>query len=383
MSNVLANYNPIFYAQKALDYLHNSMGMARTVFMGLDEEYKSRQQGDTITVKRPSRFTVQDAPSNAQDLAVETVTMTLAYWREVKFKLTDKEVAIATERIIREHVAPAATELANDIDTKLALLANYVPWFTDLNASPGSVVTDMTAARKVLFDNKVPLADQANMFAMVDGTFEAGLLGNSAFTQYNGAGTTGEQSQIMGSIGKRFGLNWFANQNVQSHVKGTASTGTLALVGAHSKFGTTVTLDAVSVTGTLTAGDSFVLAGNSQRYTVLATVTASGNAFPAVAISPPLVQDYADNTVATVSLDDHVMNLAYHRNAFGLVMAKLPDELLRGLGVQVASIQDPVTGLSIRAAIYAVPNSSEVHCKLDVLYGVVALNPNLAMRMRG
>lgn len=381
MTNVLGNYNPIFYAQKALDYLHNSMGMARTVFMGLDEEYKSRQQGDTITVKRPSRFTVQDAPSSAQDLAVETVTMTLAYWREVKFKLTDKEVAIATERIIREHVAPAAIELANDIDTKLALLANYVPWFTDLTSTP--VASDLTAARKVLFDNKVPLADQANMFGMVDGNLEAALLNLTAFTQNQGSGDIGTAAQINGAVGKRYGINWFANQNVQSHVKGTASTGTLALVGAHSKFGTTVTLDAVSVTGTLTAGDSFVLAGNSQRYTVLATVTASGNAFPAVAISPPLVQDYADNTVATVSLDDHVMNMAYHRNAFGLVMAKLPDELLRGLGMQVASIMDPVTGLSIRAAIYAVPNSSEVHCKLDVLYGVVALNPNLAMRMRG
>lgn len=381
MSNVLGNYNPIFYAQKALDYLHNSMGMARTVFMGLDEEYKSRQQGDTITVKRPSRFTVQDAPSSAQDLAVETVTMTLAYWREVKFKLTDKEVAIATERIIRDHVAPAAIELANDIDTKLALLANYVPWFTDLTSTP--VASDLTAARKVLFDNKVPLADQANMFGMVDGNLEAALLNLTAFTQNQGSGDVGTAAQINGAVGKRYGINWFANQNVQSHVKGTASTGTLALVGAHSKFGTTVTLDAGSVTGTLTAGDSFVLAGNSQRYTVLATVTASGNAFPAVAISPPLVQDYADNTVATVSLDDHVMNLAYHRNAFGLVMAKLPDELLRGLGMQVASISDPVTGLSIRAAIYAVPNSSEVHCKLDVLYGVVALNPNLAMRMRG
>ena len=58
-------------------------------------------------------------------------------------------------------------------------------------------------------------------------------------------------------------------------------------------------------------------------------------------------------------------------------LPELPDEL----GAKVATVSDPVTGLSVRSRIYYVGDSSEVHVALDVLYGVKTLDNNMAVRL--
>lgn len=377
MPNQLSVYDPLFYATEALIALEAQLGMARAVFRGYDKNPQER--GSVINVPIPSTFTAQDAPSTAQDVKAGVTQITLNKWREVKFALTDKELTFTGEQIIADHIRPAAYALANDIDTNLAGLAKQVPWFVDVAATAG--VSDLTAARKILFDNKTPLFDPTRLFMMVDSDMEADLLNNSAFTQWQGSGPTGEAAQIAGFLGQRYGFNIFASQNAQTHTKGTASTATLAVVGATAAGATTITLDAVSVTGTLAAGDTFVIAGNAQRYVVTATNTASGNTFTSVAISPPLVADAADNAVVTVSLDDHVAGVAFHRDAFALAMAPL-SRLGAQLGAQIETVTDPQTGLSIRSRLYYEGNSSAVHVALDVLYGMKVLNPNMAVRLR-
>lgn len=380
MANTLGVYNPTFYAQEALIQLEKALGMAGRVHRGFEEERNSFRRGETINIRRPSTFTAQDAPSTAQDLDTETVALTLSYWKEVKFKLTDKELAFTGDRIINDHIRPAAYALADDVDQKLVGLYKDIPWYSTLNATPGSVVGDIVNPRQVLFDNSVPLGDPNMIHYMANGTLEAGLLSNSAFAQWQGAGQTGEMTQMRGAMGMRYGMNLFANQNVTSHTSGTASTGTLAVVGATTAGATTIGLDAVSVTGTLVPGDSFVIAGNTQRYAITNTVTAATNAFVGVTFTPALVANAADNAVVTVHLQDtDAENMAFHRNAFALALAPLPEHG-RDLGARVQTVQDPVTGLSIRARVYYVGDDSEVHVALDILYGVKTLDPNLAVR---
>lgn len=378
MANTLGVYNPTFYANEALIQLEKALGMAGRVHRGFEEERNSFGLGETINIRKPSTFTAQDAPSTAQDVSTETVAVTLDHWKEVKFKLTDKELAFTGDRIINDHIRPAAYALADDIDQKMTALYKDIPWFHTLNASPGSVVGDLTGPRQVMFDNAVPLG--SNVHYMVDGALEAGFLGNSAFAQWQGAGQEGVATQMRGAMGMRYGFELFANQNVSSHTKGTASTGSLLLNGAVAVGDTTVNLDAGSVTGTLVAGDTFVIAGNTQRYAVTGTFTASSNAFASVTILPAIVAAAADGTAVTVTLQTtDAENLAFHKNAFALALAPLPEHGSE-LGAKVTTIQDPVTGLTIRARIYYVGNSSEVHVALDVLYGFKTLDPNLAVR---
>lgn len=383
MSNTLAAFNPTFYSQEALIVLANSMGLANRVYRGFESQRRTYGRGDTITIPKPSTFTAQNAPSTAQDITAGSVSISLTNWKEVKFKLTDAQLAWTGEQIIAEHIVPAANAIAEAIDDALAALALNIPWYYDLNASPGSVLTDITGPHKVLFDNGVPMKDESMMHFMVDSVMQAGLLGNTSFATWNANGQAGQNVQNTGLLGRRYGFGFFGNQNVGSHTKGTASTGTLAVNGASFAVGdTTINLDAVSVTGTLVPGDTFVIAGSTQRYAVTNTTTASSNAFAGVTFTPPLVAAPADDAVVTVSLDNHTMNLAFHRNAFALVLAPLPD-MGNELGAKISSVTDPITGLSLRSRVYYDGNNSAVHVALDVLYGVKTLDPNLAVRARG
>ena len=60
-------------------------------------------------------------------------------------------------------------------------------------------------------------------------------------------------------------------------------------------------------------GDSFVIAGNTQRYAITNTVTAAANAFVGVTFTPALVAAAANNAVVTLLVDTHAANLAFHR----------------------------------------------------------------------
>lgn len=380
MANTLSNYDPIFYAQEALIALENALGMAARVHRGYEEERNTKELGQTISIPKPGTFTAQAAPSAAQDLGPSNVDITLDQWFEVKFALSDKELAYTGEKIIRDHIRPAAYALANKIDQDLAALYKYIPWYVD--AAGSADITDVINVHKVLFDNAVPMDD--NLHMMVNGQQQAYLQALSAFNQQQTAGAEGLETLRRGTIGKKFNLEIFANQNVQSHTKGTCDDTALQLVGAHSAGATSLALDAVDggVTGTLVAGDTLVIAGNTQRYAVTAVATAAGNAFATVAITPALVDDYADNAAVTVSLDNHTANLAFHKNAFALAMAPLPT-MARELGARVETITDPITGLSIRARMFYIGDTSKVYVALDVLYGLKCLDPNLACRLRG
>lgn len=382
MSNTLGVYDPIFYAQEALIQLEKALGMAGRVHRGIDQERKSFGKGSVINIRRPSTFVAEAAPATAQDITTETVVLELDQWREVKFKLTDEELAFTGERIIEDHIRPAAYAIADEMDQKLAALYKDIPWYVDLNGTTD--VGDITDVRKILADNKVPLNDPSMLHYMIAPALEASFLELSAFSQNQGAGDLGVNTQLRGSLGTKYGLEIFMNQNTPSHTPGVAADTVGAIDsgnGGYSIGDTLIHIDAMEVGGTWVAGDVFTIAGDDQKYAVTANVT-FGSGEGDVSFTPALIADAAEDAVVTGILDTHVANLAFHRDAFALAMAPL-SEMGNDLGARIATVSDPKTNLSIRSRLYYVGNSSEVHVALDVLYGVKTLNPNLAVRGRG
>lgn len=376
MPNTLNLYDPLFYAQEAIAALQRTRRFSGRVYRGFDRAPQDR--GSVINISKPSTFVAQAAPSTAQDLTPGSVQITLNKWMEVKFALTDKELTFSGEKIINDHIAPAAYALALSIDSELAALAREVPWFVD-TTSPASVA-DITAARKVLFNNGVPLDNKLHM--IVDGTLESEFLNLSAFSQQQGAGDVGVGTQENGSLGRKFGFEVSASQNVASHIAGVSADAAGALVGAHAAGGTTVTFNGVTIGGTFKAGDSFVIAGNAQRYVLTADATADGaGAVAATAITPPLAQAYAANSVITFSLVNHVMNVAFHENAFALAMAPL-STMAGQLGARVETVVDDESGIALRSRVFYIGDTSKVYVALDCLYGVRTLDPNMAVRLR-
>jgi len=383
MANSLGYFIPEFYAQEALIHLENALGMANAVYRGYDAERRVFGMGDKINIKSPSVFTTASAPGSSQDLTTRSVQLTLDNWREVRFELTDKELALSEKTIIEEHIRPAAYALADYIDQQVNALYVDVPWTYDLNGSPGSVVTDITGPRQVLFDNAVPIRDSEKMFYEVDGTMEAGLLANAAFGQWQGAGQEGVRTQVSGAMGMRYGLNFFANQNVPSHTSGVSADAVGAVVGAHAVGATSLSIDGITTAGTVTAGDTFTVAGDPQAYAIQNPETASGGAVTLdIADERGLRVAVSGSEVVTILLQGAAVpqNLAFHKNAFALAFGQLPFELPNELGARVFSVMDPVTNLAIRARLYYDGDNSKVVVVLDALFGAKTLDGDLAVR---
>ncbi len=386
-SNVLGVYNPQFYANEGLIQLEKSLGMAARVHRGYDEERRSFGKGDTINIRRPSTFTTVAAPNTtAQDTLTETVQISLTDWREVKFALTDKELSYTGERIIQDHIRPASVALADYIDQQLCQLFLGIPWVYALtmNASTAAVIGDVTVPRRLLFDNAVPMDD---LHYMVSGVGEQQLLGFANFSQWQGSGQAGVDTQLRGSIGTRYGMEFFANQNTPTYTSSTIAdvAGAINNGAGYAKGISTINFDGVSANAAFKKGDTFVLSTHSQRYVLTADVTADGTgAATGAAISPPLAVAVADNVVMTFGGSTGAGNtttqcLAFHRGAFAIAFAPLAT-IGEELGAKIAIATDPITGLSLRSRVYYMPDISEVRVCLDVLFGVKVLNPNMAVR---
>lgn len=378
MPNSLGFYNPIFYAQEALIQLEKALGMAGRIHRGYDNERRSFGKGNTINIRKPSSFLAQDAPSVAQDLNPEGLSLTLDNWREVKFALTDKDLAFTGEEMIQEHIRPAAYALADDIDRKLTTLYKKVPWFYDVGSSVG--ISDITGPYQVLFDNKVPM-DQEMLHYMVNGKLQNSLQGLGIFSDISKGGGRAEQTLMRGELGSGFGFNIFANQNVQSHTSGVSADSVGALSAKASKGASTIAISDVTDAGTFKAGDTLSIDDDPQRYVITKDATAVSGA-ATLDIFPVLSQNASSGTIVSINLKDSVYeNLAFHRNFAALATAPL-SEMGNELGAKIATVTDPKTRLSIRSRVYYIGDSSAVHVALDILYGYTILNPNLAVRCR-
>jgi hypothetical protein len=381
-TNTLSIFDPLFYANLALIQLEKQLGMANRVHRGYDKT--PTQKGSTIAIPMISTFTAQDAPGTDMNINADSINIVVDQWKEVKFALTDKELNYTQQEIITKHIRPAAYALADVIDQALCNLYKGVPWYSGTAGAVPSSVGDITGARKVMFNNAAPLTP-GMVHLMIDGNAEEAFLKLSAFSQQQGAADVGVNTQLTGSLGQKFGFEVFSNQNVKTHVKGTCSTTTLAINKTASSFpigSAAIDIDAVAVTGTLVPGDILQIAGDAQNYVVTTTSTAAGNAFSAVGIFPKLVKAAADNVVVTAVLQNGVRNLAFHRNFGALAMAPLTD-MANQLGAKVATVSDPITGLTLRSRVWYVGDSSVVKVGLDVLYGTKILDGNLACAMLG
>jgi hypothetical protein len=315
-------------------------------------------------------------PASATDLSPETVSISLNTWKGVTFCLTDKELAYTKEVIIQEHIRPAAVAVADAIDADLCALYKDVPWYV---AADGSVpVNDFTNCWKILFENKVPMQD---LHMMVNGTLMAGYMGLSAFAQWQGAGAEGVNTQMNGTLGKKYGFEVFSNQNVPTHDSGVAADAAGA-ANAQAEIGdTTLVIKSVTAGATVKTGDIIVITGDAQQYVVTANASdGNSDGVISVTIAPALKQQCLADTVVTIFLDESPNCLAFNRNAFALAMAPLSD-LGGQLGAQIATVTDPITGLSLRSRLWYDGATAKVYVSIDALWGVKTLNPNMAVRL--
>lgn len=392
MSNALGNYDPNFYAAQALVQLEKVLGMASRVYRGYDKE--PQQLGSVINLRRPTYFAAQSMPistANTTDLNTDSVAITLDQWFGVQFALTDKELSYTSERIINEHIRPAAIAVADKIDQSLNAKATEIPWYyvAQNTGTATNQITDIPAVRRRLFDNQVPTSDIHLEF---NGEREQYFLSCDTFNRYQNAGQTVTQER--GTLGEKFGFEIFANQNVGAQPAGgnfavtggtltcaTATVGSTSLsLAAATCAGSLVVGDIVQVGNTGTDGLSGLAFSANRNFVVTANATAAGNAIT-VTVSPKVSTAISAGAVSAVKLQSSSKfdNLGFHRNAFALAMAPLPETANR-MGAIVASVADPITGLSLRVTMWYQGADAKVYIRIDALWGVKVLQPDAAVR---
>jgi hypothetical protein len=376
MANVLGPYDPISYAQTALMHLKKTLGFGARVYRGYDKA--PAEKGSVITLRRPQSYAATAMPATATPLAPETVQISLTEHWGVTIELTDKEFAYTKEQIIEEQISPMSYAVSNKIDQLLNGLYKFVPWSNQVAST--LAVADITAARKVLSTNGVPMNDGRISLALSP-TLMKEALDLAAFTQHQGSGQQGADAQQSGVLGPRYGMSPFENQNAPTHTSGVSADATGALTANADVGATSIAIDSVTSGGTFKAGDHLLIAGDPQRYAITANVTATGGA-ATLSISPALKVAAPSTTVVTITLDGagtgKEVSLAFHRDAFALAMAVLPDNLP---GIQVFSARDEQAGLSLRVRRWTDGNNAKQYLGVDALFGVACLNGNLAVRM--
>lgn len=400
MSNTLGNYNPTFFANEALIQLYKALGMAGRVHRGAEDERNStgRQLGDVINLRRPTHFTaaehVAGTGTSAQDVVGENVQIQLNQHQEVKFKLSDKELAYTSERIIDEHIRPAAYALADKIDQDLHALGTKVGPKAFVSGTASSAF--ITGPRKVLRNNEVPI--DGNIHYLIDSGMEAAFLDLGIFHEARITGEGQNGAALMnGTLGQRFGVEVFASQNADVDVSALSSTatksdGTGDNVGAidngagYAANVGTITVDNFTLIETVQVGDTFGIAGDPTTYVLTAATTFAAGAGN-LTFYPALRSNVADNAVITFNLLDsieeaaNVRNLMFHRNAFALAFAPLP-MTGDGKGAMIDTVTDTETGLSLRARMYYDGDTATNYIALDALYGTQVLDGQLGAQVK-
>jgi hypothetical protein len=402
-------------AREALMQLENNLVMGNNVHREYVREFV--KVGSTVNIRRPVKFESTDgAVLDKQDVEEANTTIVVDQRKHVGWGFTTQDLTLTIEEFSERYIKPATIALAQKIDRDLTSLYYFVPNWVPVTPS-GTIATfaEFAAGAQRLDEGAVP---QDNRKAVLSPADHWALAGNQTGLFFN---TVGVPAYRRGSIGEVGGIDTFMDQNVRSHTTGTFTTGSTPLVAgaaqnvtyaAANKTTWSQTIDTdgwANATLVLRQGDVIMFAGVNavnpvpgqsgtgkdalsylKEFTVLADVTSDGSGLATVTISPPIITSGPQQTCSAAPANDaaitekgaeataYVQNLMFHRNAFALVT--VPLEMPDGVSFKA---RETHKGISMRVVKdYDIINDEDI-IRLDVLYGVKTLYPELATRING
>jgi hypothetical protein len=108
-------------AAEAIEILDNNCVMGNLVYRGYEEEFDKKVNGytvgESISVRRPTDFTVRDGATAAIQDAVEgKFTVTVDKQKGVDFKFSSSDLTLQIDKLSERVIKPAMIQLANQID---------------------------------------------------------------------------------------------------------------------------------------------------------------------------------------------------------------------------------------------------------------------------
>lgn len=404
---------PAIVAKEACVILDNNLVMANQVHRAHEDEFEKKvngyKPGSTVSIRKPAQFTVRrGAQASAQDVKEGTTAITVNQQVGVDFKFSSSELTLNIGELSERVIKPALIQIVNAIDLDLmALYTNVWNW----TGTPGNVVNSFAklgAAGQRLDEMAVPQDMRSAVLSPAD---QWALLGTQTGLYMQDAAKDAYRKAKLGMIGD---FDTFKTQNVP-----TLSTGARGGAPVVNGNGQAVVYDGAvmttytqnlningataSVAGAYRAGDVFTIAGvfavnpvtkkalpYLQQFVVIADANTDGTGAAALTISPQIITSGAFQTVSAAPATgaaltfmgsantNYAQSLAFHKNAFALCM--VPMEKPPG-AVDVG--QANYKGISVRVIPYYDGTNDVSNWRLDVLYGVKAIDPRLATRVSG
>jgi hypothetical protein len=398
MSNTLATCSIL--AKESLAILENMLTFASNVNRDWEDEFKSNQArgyspGSTINIKKPPRYQYRSGRVAVPQGTVEsTIPLTLSQGG-TDLNFTGFERTLSIQQMEQKLKAAMAT-VANEVDRQGLNLARLATFNTI--GTPGTLPTTQALALAAItgvnqrLDEMAAPRDRERSFIMNPALNGAAIQGFAGL--FNGQSTLTKQFQ-KGMMVDSLGLSYAMDQNVDTHVNGTAVVGTNTVNGAGQQ-GATITVNALN--GTVTKGTKVTFAGvfavNPQSRTSTGTlaqftVTAdAANAATSLLISPAIVNSGAFQNVsaspanaATITIfgtasGSFGANVAFHRDAFTLAMVPMyaPPS---GKGV-IDVAQESYKGMNMKVTEFYDGVNDNYIIRFDVLFGWAATYPELA-----
>jgi len=394
---------PTVIAKEGLMQLRNNLVMGGLVHREYREEFK--KVGDTIQIRRPVKFTrTSGATRTNQDVTEGYITMQINNRHHVSWAFSTQDLTLTIKDYSERYVTPAAIELGNGVDSDLLALYDDIANSVGVPGSTPSSFAALGSAAIRLDDNATPDDGRRNMVLNPDARWTLADALKGTFDS-----TLAKDTVRRGLLGKLANMMVYGDQNVARHTTGTRAgdlsvltNGAVSDTYSTSSITSTIALDGFSVaTGTIKAGDVFTIAnvfavnprnrqstGKLQQFVVTADANVVGSAV-SVTVFPRIIASGAYQTVTAGAADNaavtfyggaagtaYPQNMAFHRNAFGLVF--IPLELPRSAGFKARSTME---GVSIRIVEdFDIDNDTEI-IRMDILNATKTLYPELAVRI--
>lgn len=407
MSNSLLTISMI--AKESLRELKNQLVLASKINRQYDDQFavKGAKIGNVMNIRKPLRYTVSDGANLVvQDSADQNIALTLDQRKHVGMQFSMQDMTLSIDEFRSRYIKPAITALANNVDFAVGGLYKSV-WNTVgvAGTAPSTLAVALSAGQK-LDENGCPVDGDRSLVLNPAG--QSGLVAGLS-TLFQSAGELDKQYR-KGRMGQAAGFDWYMGQNINVHtvgplggtplVNGNASDATSSLstkgwtsaAASRLKKGDVLTLAGVNAVNPQSKSDT----GSLMQFVVTADFSSDSSGNGSVGISPTitLAGPYQNVTAlpidgAAIKIFDQVStsaskvspaNLAFHKDAFVLGMVDL--ELPGGVDM-AARASDPDAGLSIRIVRDYDINTDNMPCRLDILYGLVAVYPELACRLQG
>lgn len=368
------------------------------------------KKGATIDVPIPVAVGIENVTpseghgdSTGSGLTPETVAIVLSKWiqnKPIHLRDDEMEKIIVSESYLPMQLEEAVRAIAHQVNQDI--LSEYLEVYGYIGTAAttpfATTVAAAVDARKIL--NK-QLCPRDSRRCVLDFDAEANALALAAFA--DSEKTMSALVKIEGEIGRKYGMDFVVDDDVPTHTAGDCDALTITSAGAVGDVSIAVTGDTENET--ILVGDVITITNSpdddDQTYVVLpgvdgvdgyadATGANGGYTIPATPfqiaalyISPGLKQ-IAD-AAATVTLKaTHVVNLAFHRDAFAFATRPLDgaNALARVVGgSQIISMTDEKTGLVLRLEVSR--RNKLFVWQYDILYGYKLIRPELACRIAG